>query len=122
MTSGRTFEREFVVRFTDGTERTGSTVKQAVGLGTEKLLAMAPLPMSWAEQRLLFVMVSYADFNLLKFPDRDQAMSKIRDLTCLSGFTSPRGGRRGDLVGRGPQGLCGIRRRSAKEIRHRSAR
>src|ERR1700759_3163657 len=29
-------------------------------------------------------MVPYADFNLLKFPDRDRAMSKIRDLTMLS--------------------------------------
>src|SRR5438105_7954938 len=29
-------------------------------------------------------MVSYSDWNLLKFPDRDQAMAKIRDLTMLS--------------------------------------
>jgi glutathione-independent formaldehyde dehydrogenase len=29
-------------------------------------------------------MVPYADFNLLKFPDRAQALEKIRDLTCLS--------------------------------------
>jgi glutathione-independent formaldehyde dehydrogenase len=29
-------------------------------------------------------MVPYADFNLLKFPDKAQAMAKIRDLTCLS--------------------------------------
>ena len=29
-------------------------------------------------------MVPYADFNLLKFPDRHQAMEKIRDLTMLS--------------------------------------
>jgi glutathione-independent formaldehyde dehydrogenase len=29
-------------------------------------------------------MVPYADFNLLKFPDRDQAMAKIKDLTLLS--------------------------------------
>ena len=29
-------------------------------------------------------MVPYADFNLLKFPDRDQAMEKITDLTLLS--------------------------------------
>jgi glutathione-independent formaldehyde dehydrogenase len=28
--------------------------------------------------------VPYADFNLLKFPDRAQALEKIRDLTCLS--------------------------------------
>jgi glutathione-independent formaldehyde dehydrogenase len=29
-------------------------------------------------------MVPYADFNLLAFPDRDQALAKIKDLTCLS--------------------------------------
>jgi glutathione-independent formaldehyde dehydrogenase len=29
-------------------------------------------------------MVPYADFNLLKFPDKDEAMAKIRDLTLLS--------------------------------------
>jgi glutathione-independent formaldehyde dehydrogenase len=29
-------------------------------------------------------MVPYADFNLLKFPDKAQAMAKIRDLTMLS--------------------------------------
>ena len=29
-------------------------------------------------------MVPYADFNALKFPDTDQAMAKIRDLTMLS--------------------------------------
>src|SRR5437016_3823831 len=31
-----------------------------------------------------YVMVPYSDFNLLKFPDKDQAMAKIRDLTLLS--------------------------------------
>ncbi|MCX6047423.1 MAG: formaldehyde dehydrogenase, glutathione-independent, partial [Chloroflexi bacterium] len=31
-----------------------------------------------------YVMVPYADFNLLKFPDRDQALEKIKDLTLLS--------------------------------------
>ena len=29
-------------------------------------------------------MVPYADFNLLKFPDREQAIEKIADLTLLS--------------------------------------
>src|SRR5260370_3934139 len=29
-------------------------------------------------------MVPYADWNLLRFPDKDQALAKIRDLTCLS--------------------------------------
>ncbi|PKR54188.1 formaldehyde dehydrogenase, glutathione-independent [Thalassospira marina] len=38
----------------------------------------------WIGGQAHYVMVPYADFNLLKFPDRDQAMSKIRDLTMLS--------------------------------------
>ena len=29
-------------------------------------------------------MTPYADFNLLKFPDREQALAKIRDLTMLT--------------------------------------
>jgi glutathione-independent formaldehyde dehydrogenase len=31
-----------------------------------------------------YVLVPYADWNLLKFPDKDQAMEKILDLTMLS--------------------------------------
>jgi len=38
----------------------------------------------WIGGQANYVMVPYADFNLLKFPDRDQAFAKIRDLTCLS--------------------------------------
>src|ERR1700683_4463623 len=38
----------------------------------------------WIGGQARYVMVPYADFNLLKFPDRDQAMAKIRDLTMLS--------------------------------------
>jgi glutathione-independent formaldehyde dehydrogenase len=38
----------------------------------------------WIGGQAEYVMVPYADFNLLKFPDREQAMSKILDLTCLS--------------------------------------
>ncbi len=38
----------------------------------------------WIGGQAEYVMVPYADFNLLKFPDREQAMEKIRDLTCLS--------------------------------------
>ena len=38
----------------------------------------------WIGGQAEYVMVPYADFNLLKFPDRQQAMSKIRDLTLLS--------------------------------------
>ncbi|MEP7340449.1 MAG: formaldehyde dehydrogenase, glutathione-independent [Acidobacteriota bacterium] len=38
----------------------------------------------WVGGQAEYVMVPYADFNLLKFPDKDQAMEKIKDLTCLS--------------------------------------
>ncbi|QQK64828.1 formaldehyde dehydrogenase, glutathione-independent [Cobetia sp. cqz5-12] len=38
----------------------------------------------WTGGQTDYVMVPYADFNLLKFPDADQAMEKIRDLTLLS--------------------------------------
>jgi glutathione-independent formaldehyde dehydrogenase len=38
----------------------------------------------WVGGQADYVMVPYADFNLLKFPDKAQAMSKITDLTCLS--------------------------------------
>ncbi len=38
----------------------------------------------WVGGQAEYVMVPYADWNLLKFPDRDQAMEKIRDLTMLS--------------------------------------
>jgi glutathione-independent formaldehyde dehydrogenase len=38
----------------------------------------------WIGGQAEYVMVPYADFNLLKLPDKAQAMEKIRDLTCLS--------------------------------------
>jgi len=38
----------------------------------------------WVGGQAQYVMVPYADFNLLKFPDRDQALEKIKDLTLLS--------------------------------------
>src|SRR6202163_3365565 len=38
----------------------------------------------WIGGQAEYVMVPYADFNLLKFPNKEQAMEKIRDLTCLS--------------------------------------
>ena len=36
----------------------------------------------WIGGQADYVMVPYADFNLLKFPDKAHAMEKIRDLTC----------------------------------------
>src|SRR4051794_11886910 len=70
----------------------------------------------WVGGQAEYVMVPYADFNCLKFPDKDQAMEKIRDLTMLSdifrtgyhgAFTA--GVRTGSTVyvaGAGPVGLA----------------
>ena len=38
----------------------------------------------WKGGQANYVTVPYADWNLLKFPDRDQAMEKIQDLAMLS--------------------------------------
>jgi glutathione-independent formaldehyde dehydrogenase len=38
----------------------------------------------WMGGQADYVMVPYADFNLIKFPKKDQALAKIRDLTLLS--------------------------------------
>jgi glutathione-independent formaldehyde dehydrogenase len=38
----------------------------------------------WIGGQAEYVMVPYADFNLLRFPDKAQALEKIRDLTCLT--------------------------------------
>ena len=38
----------------------------------------------WVGGQAKYVMVPYADWNLLRFPDREQAMEKILDLTMLS--------------------------------------
>ncbi len=38
----------------------------------------------WVGGQAEYVMCPYADFNLLAFPDRDQAMAKIQDLALLS--------------------------------------
>ncbi|HXV92755.1 MAG TPA: formaldehyde dehydrogenase, glutathione-independent [Pseudonocardia sp.] len=38
----------------------------------------------WVGGQAQYALVPYADWNLLKFPDKDQAMAKIRDLTMLS--------------------------------------
>lgn len=38
----------------------------------------------WVGGQAEYVMVPYADWNLLKFPDRDKALAKIKDLTLLS--------------------------------------
>jgi glutathione-independent formaldehyde dehydrogenase len=70
----------------------------------------------WVGGQAEFVLVPYADWNLLKFPDKDQAMEKILDLTMLSdifptgyhgcvsaGVTS---GSKVYIAGAGPVGLA----------------
>src|SRR3979409_2533819 len=70
----------------------------------------------WIGGQADYVMVPYADFNLLKFPDKAHAMEKIRDLTCLSdilptgfhgAFTAKVGvGSTVYVAGAGPVGLA----------------
>lgn len=38
----------------------------------------------WIGGQAEYVMVPYADFNLLKFPDKEKAKKKIKDLALLS--------------------------------------
>ncbi|AFV99819.1 alcohol dehydrogenase [Gluconobacter thailandicus F149-1 = NBRC 100600] len=38
----------------------------------------------WVGGQARYVMVPYADFNLLRFPDKAQALERIRDLTMLT--------------------------------------
>ena len=38
----------------------------------------------WVGGQAEYVLVPYADFNLIKFPDKERALAKIKDLTMLS--------------------------------------
>src|SRR2546426_1166976 len=70
----------------------------------------------WPGGQAEYVLVPYADFNLLKFPDKAHAMEKICDLTCLSdilptGFhgavtAKVRAGSTVYVAGAGPVGLA----------------
>ncbi|NUV62626.1 glutathione-independent formaldehyde dehydrogenase [Streptomyces sp. CAI-85] len=71
----------------------------------------------WTGGQAEYLFVPYADFQLLRFPDRDQALAKIRDLALLSdilptafhGLMEP-GAKPGStvyLAGAGPVGRCG---------------
>ena len=81
----------------------------------------------WRGGQAEYVMVPYADWNLLPFPDKDQAMEKILDLTMLSdifptgyhgcvtagvtlGLDGVRGGRGSRRPGRGVLGAVPGRR------------
>ena len=59
----------------------------------------------WVGGQAEYVMVPYADFNLLKFPNKDQAMEKIRDLTMLSDIF-PTGFHGAVKAGAGPAPRC----------------
>jgi len=43
----------------------------------------------WVGGQAEYVLVPYADFNLIKFPDKAKAMAKIADLTLLSDIFPP---------------------------------
>ncbi|WP_030925242.1 formaldehyde dehydrogenase, glutathione-independent [Streptosporangium amethystogenes] len=70
----------------------------------------------WVGGQAQYVLVPYADWNLLKFPDRDQAMEKILDLAMLTdilptGFhgcvtAGVRPGSTVYIAGAGPVGLA----------------
>jgi threonine dehydrogenase-like Zn-dependent dehydrogenase len=55
----------------------------------------------WIGGQAQYVMVPYADFNLLRFPDRDQALAKIKDLTLLTDILPTRVGTLGIRIGLG---------------------
>src|SRR6266480_834419 len=59
----------------------------------------------WVGGQAEYVMVPYADFNLLKFPDKDEAMAKIKDLTLLSDIF-PTGYHGAVTSGVGPGAIC----------------
>jgi len=64
------------------------------GLPSRQLRPQPAAPMDyvdmggWIGGQADYVMVPYADFNLLKFPEKAQAMEKIRDLACLSDIST----------------------------------
>ena len=70
----------------------------------------------WIGGQAEYVMVPFADFNLLRFPDRDQALEKILDLTMLSDIfptgyhgaytAGVRTGSTAYVAGAGPVGLA----------------
>jgi glutathione-independent formaldehyde dehydrogenase len=68
-----------------GHEITGEVIEKGKGVEFLELGDLVSVPFNVACGRCRnCVMVPYADFNLLKFPNKEQAMEKIRDLTCLS--------------------------------------
>src|SRR4030095_512199 len=70
----------------------------------------------WVGGQAEYVLVPYADFNLIKFPNKEKAMAQIKDLTLLSDIfpTGYHGyihagvgpGTTVDIAGAGPVGLA----------------
>jgi glutathione-independent formaldehyde dehydrogenase len=70
----------------------------------------------WQGGQADYMMVPYADFALLKFPDKEQAMAKIKDITLLSDIlptgyhgcvvAGVRTGSSVYIAGAGPVGRC----------------
>lgn len=65
----------------------------------------------WVGGQAEYALVPYADWNLLKFPDKDQALAKIRDLAMLS-----------DIFPTGYHGCVTMRRRDWFHRLHRRGR
>jgi threonine dehydrogenase-like Zn-dependent dehydrogenase len=66
----------------------------------------------WIGGQARYVMTPYADFNLLKLPNRDQALARIRDLTMLTDIL-PTGFHAAVTTSRtGSWSLTGMRQRS----------
>src|SRR3954449_11931962 len=98
----------------------------------------------WVGGQAEYALVPYADWNLLKFPDKDQAMEKILDLTMLSDIfptgyhgaytAGVRSGSTVYVAGAGPVGLAGhlarrvapglqgLRQGRVREVRHQPQR
>jgi glutathione-independent formaldehyde dehydrogenase len=93
MVRGRTTAQTGLVL---GHEITGEVIEKGSDVENLKIGDLVSVPFNvacaygdvdmgdWTGGQAEYVLVPYADFNLLKLPDRDKAMEKIRDLTCLS--------------------------------------
>lgn len=63
----------------------------------------------WVGGQAEYALIPYADFNLLKFPDRDEAREKLLDLTMLSDIFPT--GFHGAVTAERGRRLDGVRRR-----------
>ena len=75
----------------------------------------------WVGGQAEYALVPYADWNLLKFPDKDQAMEKILDLTMLSDIF-PTGFHGAYTAGVGPDRRSTSRARGRSDWRLRTPR